>query len=230
MRKASNIARLTGLSLLGALAALVVSVRNYPSFDARSEYFSRYIPSLIDSQAQFAFALAFFAITGVLLVVAGIASTLTFSRSGARNPIPGSILIVSGVGFLLSAALGLPAFRILATASNLSVAEGRAHAAAAYPWLSGSQTSILMVGLGFLALGLLALFLSMLRAGAFTRQAIAVALSLPVVLWLVTALTVEGAPLVWLVPGLPVAIWTVGLGVFLTVTGRVIAPVPRVAA
>jgi hypothetical protein len=230
MRKASVIARLTGLLLLGALAALVISVRNYPSFDSRSEFFPGAIPSLIDSQAQFAVAFAFIAITGILLGVAGIASTLAFSRSGARSPIPGSILIVSGVGFLLSVALGLPAFRILATASSLSVAEGRAHAAAAYPWLAGSQTSLLLVGLGFLALGLLALFLSMLRAGAFTRQTIAVALSLPAVLWLVIALVVEGAPLVWLVPGLPVAVWTVGLGVFLTVTGRVIAPVPEVAA
>jgi hypothetical protein len=85
-----------------------------------------------------------------------------------------------------------------------------------------------MIGLGFLALGLLALIVVMLRAGAFSRPAIVVALALPVVLWIVVALAVEGAPLVWLVPGLPVVVWTVGLGFFLIVTGRVVAP-PQVA-
>jgi len=223
MREPSNIARLTGLSLLAGLAALVVGVNNYPSFDARSEYFPLSIPRLLESQGEFAVALGFMAITGVLLVLAGVGSTLAFSRSGARNLIPGSIFAISGGGFLLSAALGLPALRILIAAGNLSIAEGRAHAATAYAWASGSQTSLLMIGLGFLALGLLALIVVMLRAGAFSRPAIVVALALPVVLWLVIALAVEGAPMVWLVPGLPVAVWTVGLGVFLILTGRVVA-------
>ena len=223
MRTASNMARLTGFSLLGALAALVVGVNNYPGFDARSEYFQPAIPRLLESQAEFAVALGFMAITGVLLVVAGVVSTLAFSWSGASNLIPGSILAVSEGGFLLSAALGLPALRILVAAGNLSVVDGRAHAATAYPWASGSQTSLLMIGLGFLALGLLALIVAMLRAGAFSRPAIAVALALPVVLWIGIALTVEGAPLVWLAPGLPVVVWTVGLGFFLIVSGRVVA-------
>jgi hypothetical protein len=227
-RGASNIARLAGLSLLGALAALVVGVNNYPSFDARSEYFPLAIPRLIESQAEFRVALGFIATIGVLLVLAGVAATLAFSQSGAATLIPGSILAVSGGGFLLSAALGLAALRILVAAGNLSVADGRAHAATAYPWASGSQTSLLMIGLGFLALGLLALIVVMLRAGAFSRPAIVVALALPVVLWIVIALAVEGAPLVWLVPGLPVVVWTVGLGFFLIVTGRVVAP-PQVA-
>jgi hypothetical protein len=230
MREASNMARLTGLSLLGALATLVIGVNNYPSFDARSEYFPLSIPRLIESQTEFEVALGFIAITGVLLVVAGVAAALAFYRSGARNLIPGSILAVSGGGFLLSAALGLPALGILATAANLSVADGRAHAAAAYPWASGSQTSLLMIGLGFLAIGLLALIAVMLWAGAFSRPAIVVALALPVVLWLVMALAIDGAPLVWLVPGLPVAVWTVGLGAFLIVTGRVVAPIQMATA
>jgi hypothetical protein len=224
MRTASNMGRLTGLSLLGALGALVVGVDNYPSFDARSEYFQLAIPGLLESGPEFAVALGFMAITGVLLVVAGVASTLAFSWSSARNLIPGSILAISGGGFLLSAGLGLPALRILIAAGNLSVVDEQAHAATAYPWASGSQTSLLMIGLGFLALGLLALIVAMLRAGAFSRPAIAVAFAIPAVLWIGMALTVEGAPLVWLAPGLPVVVWTVGLGFFLIVRGRVIAP------
>jgi hypothetical protein len=174
--------------------------------------------------------LAFLAVAGALLIVAGIASALAFSRSGARNLIPGSILVISGGGFLLSAALGLPALRILAEVRDLSFADGRAHAATVYPWASGSQTSLLMIGLGFLALGLLALILVMLRTGAFSIRVIAIALALPVILWIVIALVVDGAPLVWLVPGLPIVVWAVGLGVFLAVVGRVVAPALRTTA
>ena len=226
MKKSSNFARLTGLSLLGALAALVGGLSKYPSFDARSQYFPFSIPSLIETQSEFAIALAFLALAGILLVLAGIASIFAFSHSGSRNLIPGIILTASGGGFLLSAALGQPAHRILAAAKVLSAADGRAHAATAHPWASASQSALLMIGLGFLALGLLALIVVMLRAGAFSRRAIVIALGLPVVLWLVIALTIEGAPLVWLVPGLPAIVWIVGLGLFMTVTGRVVAPVP----
>ena len=230
MREASNFARLTGLALLGAMAAVAVAMNYYPSFDGRSEYFPLSIPSLIESQADFAIALAFIAVAGALLIVVGITSALAFSRSGARNLIPGSILVISGGGFLLSAALGLPALRILAEARDLSFADGRAHAATLYPWASGSQTSLLMIGLGFLALGLLALILGMLKTGAFSIGVIAIALALPVILWIVIALVVDGAPLVWLVPGLPIIVWAVGLGVFLAVAGRVVAPALRVTA
>lgn len=230
MRNSSNYSSLTGLSLLSALAALVAGISMYPSFDARAQYFPLSIQSLIESRGEFATALVFVATAGGALIVAGIASMQAFSYSRARNPIPGSILIIAGAGFMLSAALGQPALGILAAAADLSAAEARTHAATAYPWASGSQSTLLLFGLGSLALGLLALIVVMLKARAFSRLTIALALALPVVMWLVIALTIEGAPLVWLVPGLPVAVWTVGLGLFLVFTGRVTSPVSKATA
>lgn len=71
-----------------------------------------------------------------------------------------------------------------------------------------------MMGIGLFAMGLMVTIVSMLRAGAFSRQTIFIAISAPVILWIAIALVVEGAPLVWMVPGLPFLIWSLGLGVF----------------
>lgn len=224
MNGSTKYSRLAGLSLLGSLGFLTAGLSTFPSFDARSEYFARYLPSLMEQRGELALALALFALTGVLIILTGIFLILAFSRSGVPNPIPGIILLLSGAGFLLSAALGQPALRIFDSAAELPGNERLARAAEAYPWASGSQSILLIFGLGLLALGLFVVIATMLRTGAFTRRMIVLAVATPALVWIGIALTIE-APLVWLVPALPIVMWSVGLGIFLTITGRVTVPV-----
>ena len=223
MSASSKYSRLAGLLFLGALVSLQAS--SFPSYDARSEYFSRYIPSLLEQRSEWALALLLFVLTGALVTFTGISLILAFSRSGAPNPISGIILILSGIGFLLSAALGQRALRIFNAAAELPGNEKLVRAAEAYPWASASQSALLMLGFGLLALGLLVAIVTMFRAGAFSRRVIILAAVLPVVLWIGIALLMEAPPLVWLIPALPMAIWSAGLGIFLTVAGRVTAAV-----
>ncbi len=225
----SKTTRIAGAALLGSLASIVTAVGNFPSYDAREAYFAQSIPALFTQQAEWASGLRLLVLTGALAILAGVLFILAFSQSGRPNPLPGAVLIISGMGFFLSAGLGRAALRIIAEAAELTGSERLEYAGNAQPWASGSQTVLLMIGIGLFALGLLVTIVSMLRAGAFSRRTIMIAIASPAVLWIAIALFVKGAPLVWLVPGLPVAFWSRGLGVFLVITGRLDSPVSATA-
>ena len=105
--------RLAGIALLCSLALIVAAVDKIPSYDARDPYFSQSIPNLFAQQDEWTTGLGMLALTSVFVILAGVLLILAFSRSGRSNPLPGSILIISGIGFLLSAGLGWKAFRII---------------------------------------------------------------------------------------------------------------------
>ncbi len=218
-------ARLAGAALLGSLASIVATIYFFPSYDARAAYFTQHIPMFIEQRAEWATGLALLGLTGSFCVLTGIFLIMAYLKAGRSIPIPGFILVGSGMGFFLSAGLGSRALRIISEASGLNGGEMLAYASEAQPLASGSQAALLLIGIGMLALGLLAILLSMLHAKVFTRRLIMIAIAFPAILWVVLALVAQGAPLVWLVPGLPVAFWCVGLGIFLIATGRITSSV-----
>jgi hypothetical protein len=226
MNSGNSYTRIAGVSLLGTLAAIIATINKFPGYDARPAYFAQYLPTLINQRDAWAFGLVTLTLTGILTFLVGISLILAFSRSGRSNPVTGSIFIISSMGFFLSSVLGLQALRIIESATKLPVKERFQLAGEVFPWASGSQTVLLMFGLGLFSIGLLVTITALLQTGAFSRRLITVALAIPIILWLVIALTIEGAPLVWLVPGLPLAIWSVGLGLFLVFSGRLTSLAP----
>ena len=221
MNRADRYTRFAGVSLLGTLAAIIATASKFPGYDARPAYFANSLPTLINQRDAWALALVTLTLSGILTFLVGISLMLAFSRSGQANLVPGSIFVISSLGFFLSAVLGLQALRIIESAAKLPVKERFQLAGEAFPWSSGSQTVLLMFGLGLFTIGLLVTITALLQTGAFSRRLITLALAIPLSIWIVIALTIEGAPLVWLVPGLPLAIWSVGLGLFLVFSGRV---------
>ena len=219
MNGSNTTTRFAGAALLGSLATMAAVIGNFPGYDAREAYFSQYIPALIAQQVEWAAGLRPLALTGALAVLAGVFLIRAFSRSGRANPLPGSFLIISGLGFFLSTGLGRKALGIIAEAAELTGGERLAYAEKAFPWATGSQSVLLLIGVGLFAVGLLLTIVSMLRAGAFSRRTILFSVAAPAVLWIAIALTAEGAPLVWLIPGLPAAFWGPGLGVFMAIPG-----------
>ncbi len=214
-------ARWAGVCLLGALAVLVASLSVGPSFDARREYFDEWFPGLVGRHTMYGIALGLIALTGALVVIAGLALYDAFRRAGAAGSAAGFVLVAAGGGFLLSSGLGVPAFRVMVEAARSPETHWLSFADAAHPWAAGSQTALIMFGLGGFAVGLVAVALAIIQAGGVSRR-VAIGIAIAPLIPLAVLVAIPGAdPLVWLSVGLPSLVWSVGLGVYLAATGRV---------
>jgi len=91
------------------------------------------------------------------------------------------------------------------------------------PWASGSQSSLILFGLGGFAIGLLAAIVAVLQTGVLSRKTVLGAAVAPFGILILIAIIVDGQlPYVWLSVGLPVATWSIGLGLYLALTGRIV--------
>ena len=223
MTESKKPARLAGLLLLGSLASIVLILNALPSFDARSEYFPEYFGNLVLERREFTMALVWIALAGVLAILAGFSLFVALRR--AESPSAGLALLLSasGAGFILAASLGVPAIGLLDRAANLPQAAWGPVINDVHPWVAGSQTTLILFGLGGFAIGLLAAIIAVLLTGVLSRKMVIGAAVAPFAILILAAITFGGQiPLVWLSVGLPAAIWSVGLGLYLTITGRVI--------
>ena len=222
MTESKKPARLAGLLLLGSLGSIVFVLNAYPSFDARSQYFPESFGNLVLERRELTIALAWLALAGTLAIVAGFSLFVALRR--AESPTAGLALLLpaAGAGFILAASLGVPAIGLLDRAANLPQADWGPVINDVYPWASGSQTILLLFGLGGFAIGLLAAIIAVLLTGVLSRKMVIGAAVAPFAILILAAITFGGQiPLVWLSVGLPAAIWSIGLGLYLMVTGRV---------
>lgn len=223
MKSSKKYAQLAGLFLLGSLVSLFAVMRFLPGFDARQEYFAGSFRTLVAMRESFGIALVMMILTGLLAAIAGLALIAAFQSADRPRPYSGVGLAGAGGAFILAGLLGLPASRILSRASEASINDWQVLIREAYPWASGSQTVLIMFGLGGFAVGLLITGLSLIAADAINRKLLIAGATAPFLLFGIIALTMSEAPLYWLAGGLPAVIWSVGLGVHLTFTGRVVA-------
>ena len=223
MKSSKKYAHLAGGLLLGSLIGLFLTMQFLPGFDARQEYFAGYFRTLVAMHESFGIAIAMMILTGLLAAIAGLALGAAFRRAGTPNSLSGAGLVGAGGAFILAGILGLPALRILSRASEAAINDWQVLIRQVYPWASGSQTVLLFFGLGGLAVGLLIAGLSLITAGAINRKLLIAGATAPFLLFGIIGLTMKEAPLFWLAGGLPAVIWSVGLGVHLTFTGRVVA-------
>ena len=221
MNDSKTRARWAGVCLLGALAVLVATSSVLPSFDARGEYFGEWFPGLVSQRTRYGIALGLIALSGTLVVIAGLALYGAFRLAEAAGAAAGLVLVAAGGGFLLSAGLGIPAFRVMVEAARSPETDWLSFADAAHPWAAGSQTVLLMFGLGGFAVSLVAAALAIIQAGGVSRR-VAIGIAIAPLIPLAVFVAIPGEdPLVWLSVGLPSLVWSVGLGIYLAVTGRV---------
>jgi hypothetical protein len=217
-------ARWAGICLLGALASLAVTLSVMPSFDARAEYFAGWLPDLVSQRFQYGIALGLSLLAGGITLAAGFAVYQAFRRVGKSGVVPGVLLVAAGGGFILSALLGLPLLRILFEAARQPISYWNSFASVAYPWASASQFTLIGLGMGGFAAGLLATAVSLILSGGVSVR-IALLLALAPLLPLGIFLIIPGEdPLIWLGVGLPSLVWSIVLGSYLAITGRVSRP------
>jgi hypothetical protein len=214
-------ARWAGIYLLGALASLVVTLSVTPSFDARAEYFAGWLPGLVIQRLQYGVGLGMALLTGVITLASGFAVHKAFRRAGNSGVVPGVLLVAAGAGFILSALLGVPLLRILFEAARQPMSGWNSFAGQAYPWASANQFTVIVLGLGSFAAGLLATAVSLILAGGISVQR-ALLLALVPLAPLVISLILPGEDqVILLVLGVPILAWSIGLGGYLAITGRV---------
>jgi hypothetical protein len=214
-------ARWAGVCLLGALAGLVASLTVVPSFDARPEYFSDWLPGLVIQRFRYGLALGLILLTGGFVITAGLAIQKALRSVGGRGAMAGIILVASGSGFLLSALLGIPLVVILSEAARLPQPNWNRIADIAYPWASGNQAMLILIGLGGFAAGLLATAMAIILAGGISPR-LAIVFALTPLIPLAVFLIIPGEdPYIWLSVGLPSLVWSISLGGYLAITGRV---------
>jgi hypothetical protein len=214
-------ARWAGICLLGALAGLAITLSVIPSFDARPEYFAGWLPGLVNQRLQYGIALGLALLTGGITLASGFAVHQAFRRAGNSGVVPGVLLVATGAGFILSALLGVPLLRILFEAAIQPVSNWNSFAGEAYPWASANQFTMIVLGLGSFAAGLLATAVSLILAGGISVQT-ALLLALVPLAPLVIFLILPGEdPVFLLVLGIPILAWSIALGGYLAITGRV---------
>jgi hypothetical protein len=213
--------RWAGICLLGALAILAVTLSVMPSFDARAEYFTGWLPGLVIQRVQYGIALGLSLLTGGITLTAGFAVYKAFNRAGRPGFVPGILLLAAGAGYILSALLGLPLLRILFEAAIQPMVDWNSFARQAYPWASANQFTLIVLGLGCFAAGLLATAVSLILAGGISVQT-ALLLALVPLAPLVTFLILPGEDQVLLLAlGVPILAWSIGLGGYLAISGRI---------
>ena len=225
MTESKKPARLAGLLLLGSLGSIVLGLDTLPSFDARPEYFPAYFATLVLERKEFTIAIAWIALAGVAALLAGFSLFVALRR--AESPSAGLALLLSaaGAGFILAASIGVPAIGPLNRAANLPRADWGSVISEVQPWAAGSQITFIIFGLGGFAIGLLAAIIAVLLTGALSRKMVVVAAVVPFAILILAVIIFGGQiPLVWLSVGLPAAIWSVGLGLYLAISGRLIPP------
>jgi hypothetical protein len=214
-------ARWAGICLLVALAGLAATFSVMPSFDARAEYFAGWLPGLVMQRFQYGMALGLSLLTGGLALAAGAAIYRAFRTARGTGIVSGFLFEISGAGFMLSALLGLPLLRILFEVSGEPSSDWSAFASAAYPWASANQATLVMIGLGGFAAGLLATAASLILAGGVPAR-VALILALAPLLPLAISLIIPGEdPYFLLGIGLASLVWSISLGGYLVVSGRV---------
>ena len=222
MTESKKPARLAGLLLLGSLGSIVLSLTAFPSFDARSQYFPEWFGNLVLERREFTIALALFALTGILAILAGFSLFVALRRAESPTAALALLLSAAGAGFILAALLGVPAIGLLDRAADLPQADWGPVISDVHPWVAGSQTTLILFGLGGFAIGLLAAIIAVLLTGVLSRKMVIGAAVAPFAILILAAIPFGGQiPLVWLSVGLPAAIWSIGLGLYLMVTGRV---------
>ena len=217
-----NAARFAGLFLLGSFGAIVLVLSALPSFDARPEYFPASFATLVVERREFATALVWISLAGICAILAGVSLFVALRRAASTSAALALILAAAGAGFLLAAALGAPAVILLHRAAELPRTAWPPLINDVQPWATGAQSALLLFGLGGYAVGLLAAIIAVLYTGVLSRRIVLGVAIAPFALLLLAAILFDGQlPLVWLSVGLPVVFWSVGLGLFLVLTGRV---------
>jgi hypothetical protein len=214
-------ARWAGIYLLGALASLVVTLSVMPSFDARAEYFAGWLSGLVIHRVQYGIALVLSLLAGGMTLAAGITVYRAFGRAGRPGIVPGIFLVAAGASYILSALLGLPLLRILFEVARQPMSGWNSFTGQAYPWASANQFTVIVLGLGSFAASLLATAVSLILAGGISVQR-ALLLALVPLAPLVISLILPGEDqVILLVLGVPILAWSIGLGGYLAITGRV---------
>jgi hypothetical protein len=214
-------ARWAGICLLGVLAGLAITSSVMPSFDARAEYFAGWLPGLVIQRLQYGVGLGMALLTGVITLASGFAVHKAFRRAGNSGVVPGVLLVAAGAGFILSALLGVPLLRILFEAAIQPVSKWNSFAGQAYPWASANQFTLIVLGLGSFGAGLLATAVSLILAGGISVHS-ALLLALVPLAPLVISLILPGEDQVLLLAlGIPILAWSIGVGGYLSITGRV---------
>jgi hypothetical protein len=214
-------ARWAGIYLLGALASLAVTLTVIPRFDARAEYFAGWLPGLVIHRVQYGIALVLSLLAGGMTLAAGFTVYRAFSRAGRPGVVPGISLVAAGASYILSALLGLPLLRILFEAAIQPMSDWNSFAGQAYPWASANQFTMIVLGLGSFAAGLLATAVSLILSGGISVHR-ALLLALVPLAPLVIFLILPGEDqVILLVLGVPILAWSIGLGGYLAITGRV---------
>lgn len=200
-----------GTLLLLVPVATGAALSMFPNYDARPEYFAGWYPNIVNAGNSYAVSLTLLLAVAVLLVLLALALRRAPApgHSGAMLVVVGGVT-VSAIGFGVAALLGIPVWVWAGDVTDgaLTMAEG---AARSETWASTSQTSILLFGLGGLAVALTVLGVLAYRLG-WTP---------PIVFWIalsvVVGIVVLGVVLTlfWVMLGTPPIIWTMMIGVSL---------------
>jgi hypothetical protein len=209
--------RVTGLLVLLIPVVAGVALNLFPNYDARAENFAESYPAIVDAGQKFPLALVLLLMVSALL--GRLALALRRSQDGTQS---GGVavggLVVSAAGFGLASLLSIPVWLWARQVADgtLTLAQGAQRSEAL---ASGSQTVILMVGLGGLLVGF-----SALGWMAFRRSWVD-----PTAFW--AALILSSAALIgglalglfWIGIGVPPVVWTLMIGSSLLFRGWGIA-------
>jgi len=203
------------------LFSLIATFQTIPGFDARAEYFADEFQELVDMRARLGAALVLTMLTGLSAAATGIFIKRAFQQDGKTRSGGAPVLfLISGIGFFLSALFGIPVLLALNSASGSPQGEWTGLAASASPWAGANQAFLVLFGLGGFALSLLLTALALIRSGVLPLHLAVVGIAIPF-LPLVVFLAIPGPdPYFLLAFGLPALFWSVGLGVYITITRR----------
>lgn len=221
MNISSKNARFIGLLLLSTLLSLILTFQTIPGFDARSEYFAAEFQKLVGIRVRFAAAIVLTVITGLFATATGILIKRVFQQDGITwsggAPV---FFLTSGFGFFLSAFFGIPVLLALNSAARSYQSDWADLAASASPWAGANQAFLVIFGLGGFALSLLMTALALIRSGGLPLRLAVIGIGIPFVPLVVFLLIPGPDPYFLLAFGLPALFWSVGLGAYITITGR----------
>ena len=209
-------ARAVGIGLVLVPVVLGLGLNLFPNYDARSEFFAGSYSNIVEAGMAFPVSLVVLVLASMLLVlvVLGLRRAPQSDGSGGLDLV---FVALSGssLGILLGAVLSIPVAVWASQVKDGSLAAS-AGVAMSQALASTSQTLILLVGLGGLAVGLTVLGVLSWRFG-WTP---------PIVFWatiVAAGVIVVGGfsiTLFWVALGVPPVLWTLMIGGSLAIKGE----------